>query len=109
AFVGDQSPAADLHGARSPSLAPHLEEQIFTDAAVLRAEFADRHGERRSAITGGLRRVLFPHLSKRQLYPPPPNWLRPLPPGLPFFQGGVGGGSGDLWRGKKAGRCWSSP
>src|SRR5262245_57225051 len=51
AFVGDQSPAADLHDARSPSLSPHLVEHVFRDA-VRRAEFAKRHGERRSANRG---------------------------------------------------------
>src|SRR5262245_26230889 len=45
AFVGDQNPAADLHGARSPSLAPHFEVHILRDA-VQAAKFFDRHCER---------------------------------------------------------------
>src|SRR5262249_39238906 len=47
-FVADQRARADVHDSRPPLLAPHLVEHVFRDA-VCRAEFADRHCERRSA------------------------------------------------------------
>jgi len=45
-FVADQRARADLHGGRSPSLALHFVKHVFADA-VQRAEYADRHRERR--------------------------------------------------------------
>ena len=47
-FNGDQGSTADAHHHRTPPLSPHLEEQVLRDP-MRRAEFSDRHCERRSA------------------------------------------------------------
>src|SRR5215831_307240 len=46
-FVGNQRARADLHGGRPPPVALHFIKHVFADA-VQRAEFADRHRERRA-------------------------------------------------------------